>query len=81
MFGLDLGKMLSEEALGETPHGHGFDMAQNDAYADHYSKITGNSGSALQRAAASWARSTVNSRLDKIVRAGVQMAETHLDAA
>lgn len=72
---------LTEEALGVTPHGHGFDMAQNDAYADYYAKVTGNSGSALQRSATIWARNTVNSRLDKIVSAGVQMAETHLEAA
>jgi hypothetical protein len=72
---------LTEEALGEVPHGHGFDMAQNDAFAEHYSKITGLSGSALQNEAARWAQSTVNSRIERIVSAGVEMAEGHLEAA
>ncbi len=74
------GKM-TEEALGEIPHGHGFDMAQNDAYADHYALVTGESGSALQSEASRWAWSTVTSRLDRIVHAGVQMAEHLLEAA
>jgi hypothetical protein len=56
-------------------------MAQNDAFAKRYSKITGLSGSALQNEAARWAQSTVNSRIERIVSAGVEMAEGHLEAA
>lgn len=73
--------MLAEKTLGEIPHGHGFDMAQNDAFADNYSKVTGKSGSALQRAATIWAQNTVDSCIDTIISDGVQMAEMHLNAA
>jgi hypothetical protein len=65
---------FAEEALGEIPHGHDFDMAQNDAYANYLSEITGNSGSSVQNEAASWARSTVRSRLDNMVNEGVRLA-------
>lgn len=65
---------FAEEALGEIPHGHGFDMDQNDAYANYLSEITGNSGSSVQNEAASWARSTVRSRLDNMVNEGVRLA-------
>lgn len=65
---------FTEEAIGEIPHGHGFDMAQNDAVANRYSEVTGKSGSAVQSEAASWARSTVNSRIHRIESNGIKMA-------
>lgn len=68
-----LGK-ATEEALGETPHGHGFDMMQNDMYAQLYAKKTGYSGSALQSEASRMASSETRSNLDSIVDEGVQLA-------
>lgn len=66
-----LGK-AAEEALGVTPHGHGFDIAQNDAYADYYSKITGQSGSAVQAEASGMASSEARSNIDSLIVQGIR---------
>lgn len=65
--------MKAELALGETPKGHGFDMNQNDGYAQFYTEATGESGSAIQSEASAAASQTVNANLDKIINIGVRL--------
>lgn len=64
----------AEKTIGETPHGHGFDMAQNDAYAALYTQISGESSSAIQSSAESEASQTTSSNIDQIIDIGVRLA-------
>jgi hypothetical protein len=63
---------IAERKLGLTPHGHGFDMAQNEGLADQFQKVTGESGSALNSEAERWASSDTQGQGDSLLLAGIR---------
>jgi hypothetical protein len=62
----------TEEALGITPHGHGFDMAQNASLAAMFHRLTGESGSSLNSEAENMARQHAREDIDNTLTQGIK---------